>query len=43
MYLVFDFMDIDLDKLIRENLLGEKHQRFINYQVAKALFYLHSA
>lgn len=43
MYLVFDFMDIDLYVLIRENLLGEKHKRYISYQVAKALFYLHSA
>ena len=36
-------MDIDLYTLIRENILKEPHKRFIVYQVAKALFYLHSA
>lgn len=42
-YILFEFMDIDLYTLIRENILGEKHKRYIVYQVAKALYYLHSA
>lgn len=36
-------MDIDLYTLIRENMLGEQHKRYIIYQTAKALHYLHSA
>ena len=35
-------MDIDLYTLIRENILEEKHKRFIIYQVAKAVHYLHT-
>lgn len=42
-YIVFEFMDIDLYTLIRENILGEKHKRYILYQIAKALYYLHEA
>ena len=36
-------MDIDLYTLIRERLLGEQHKRYIIYQIAKALYYLHTA
>lgn len=36
-------MDIDLYTLIRENMLGEQHKRYIMYQVAKSIHYLHSA
>ena len=36
-------MDIDLYTLIRENMLGEQHKRYIIYQTGKALHYLHSA
>ncbi len=36
-------MDIDLYNLIRENILGEKHKKFILYQTCKALCYMHSA
>jgi mitogen-activated protein kinase 15 len=36
-------MDIDLYTLIREGILAEKHKKFILYQVAKAIYFLHSA
>lgn len=36
-------MDVDLHRLIRENLLGEKHKKYILYQVAKSVFFIHSA
>lgn len=36
-------MDIDLYALIRENILGERHKRYIVYQIAKAMYYLHTA
>jgi mitogen-activated protein kinase 15 len=42
-YILFEFMDIDLYTLIRENMLGEQHKRYIIYQVAKAMHYLHTA
>jgi mitogen-activated protein kinase 15 len=42
-YLVFEFMDADLHLLIRENILTEKHKKYILYQTAKAVLYLHSA
>ena len=42
-YLLFEFMDIDLYYLIRENILGEKHKRYIIYQIAKAMYFLHTA
>jgi mitogen-activated protein kinase 15 len=42
-YLVFEHMDIDLYTLIRENILAEKHKKFILYQMAKALHFIHSA
>ena len=42
-YLVFEFMDVDLHSLVREGILKEKHKQFVVYQIAKALKYLHSA
>lgn len=42
-YLVFEFMDIDLHSVIRENILKDKHKEYIVYQIAKAIKYLHSA
>jgi mitogen-activated protein kinase 15 len=42
-YLIFEFMEIDLHSLIREGILRDKHKQFIVYQIAKALKYLHSA
>ena len=41
-YLVFEFMEADLHNVIAEGILKEVHIRFIVYQVAKALKYLHS-
>ncbi len=42
-YLVFEHMDIDLYTLIREDILAERHRKYIFYQMAKALYFLHSA
>lgn len=42
-YLVFEYMDIDLHTVIRENILKDKHKQYIVYQVAKAIKYLHNA
>lgn len=42
-YILFEYMDIDLYTLIRENMLGEQHKRYIIYQTAKAIHYLHTA
>jgi len=36
-------MDADLHRLIRENLLADKHKKYILYQTAKAVLYLHTA
>ena len=36
-------MDVDLYFLIRENMLEERHKKYIVYQIAKALYYVHSA
>ena len=41
-YLVFEFMEADLHNVIAEGILKEIHIRFIIYQAAKALKYLHS-
>ena len=35
-------MDIDLFALIRENILEEKHKKYILYQIAKAILFMHS-
>lgn len=42
-YLLFEFMYVDLYFLIRENKLGDDHKRYIAYQVAKAMHYIHTA
>lgn len=42
-YILFELMDIDLYALIRENLLKEQHKRYVAYQLARALYYMHSA
>lgn len=43
-YLVFEHMDIDLHTLIREgNILEQKHKKYIIYQIAKAIYYLHNS
>ena len=42
-YLVFDYMQSDLHAVIRSNILHYAHQRYIIYQLLKALKYIHSA
>lgn len=41
-YLVFEYMEIDLHAVIRANILEEVHKRYIIYQLLKAIKYLHS-
>lgn len=41
-YLLFEFMEADLHNVIAENILKDVHIRFIIYQLAKALKYMHS-
>lgn len=36
-------MDVDLYTLIRENILAEKHKKYIFYQTVKAMYYIHSS
>jgi mitogen-activated protein kinase 15 len=42
-YLLFEFMEADLHNVVAEGILKDVHIRFIIYQLAKALKYLHSA
>ncbi|XP_031472755.1 uncharacterized protein LOC116245238 [Nymphaea colorata] len=42
-YLLFEYMEADLHNVIAEGILKDVHIRFILYQMAKALKYLHSA
>lgn len=43
-YLVFEYMEIDLHKVIRRgNILKDIHNRYIIYQILKAIAYIHSA
>ncbi|KAI3386669.1 hypothetical protein SNEBB_007767 [Seison nebaliae] len=43
LYLVFDFMETDLHRLIkRKNVLHDMHKRYIMYQLFKSTYYLHS-
>jgi len=41
-YLVFEFMEINLHAVIRANILEEVHKKYILYQAIKALHYMHS-
>ena len=41
-YLVFEFVEADLHNVIAENILKDVHIRYIIYQLAKSLKYLHS-
>jgi mitogen-activated protein kinase 15 len=36
-------MNVDLFLVIKQNLLNSTHKKFIIYQIAKALKYIHSA
>ena len=42
-YLLFEYMEADLHNVVAEGILKDIHIRFIVYQVAKALKYIHSA
>ena len=42
-YLVFEFVEIDLHNVIRGNILEEVHKKYVVYQILKALKYIHSA
>ncbi|XP_065200228.1 extracellular signal-regulated kinase 2-like [Planococcus citri] len=43
-YLVFEYMEVDLHKVIRKgNILKDIHNRYIIYQILKAIAYIHSA
>lgn len=41
-YLVFEYMEINLHAVIRANILEEVHKKYILYQCLKALKYMHS-
>lgn len=41
--MVFDFMETDLHKVIRANILEPIHKKYVIYQLLKALKYIHSA
>lgn len=41
-YLVFEFMEINLHAVIRANILEEVHKKYILYQTIRALYYMHS-
>jgi len=40
--MVFEFMETDLHKVIRANLLNPLHKQYIIYQLLKCLKYVHS-
>ncbi|CAD8209274.1 unnamed protein product [Paramecium pentaurelia] len=42
LYMVFEFMETDLHKVIRANILERIHKKYIIYQILKGLKYLHS-
>lgn len=42
LFVVFDFMESDLQHVIQGNLLGQIHMEYIIYQILKALKYIHS-
>ncbi len=41
-YLVFEYMEINLHAVIRANILEEVHKKYILYQSLKAIKYMHS-
>lgn len=41
-YLVFEYMEINLHAVIKANILEEVHKKYILYQCCKALKYMHS-
>ena len=43
LYLVFEYREADLHNVISQRILQDIHIRFVVYQLAKAIKYLHSA
>lgn len=41
-YLVFQYMEINLHAVIRAKILEDVHKKYILYQICKALLYMHS-
>jgi len=41
-YLVFEYMEINLHAVVRANILEEVHKKYIVYQALKSLKYMHS-
>ncbi|KAL6048993.1 Mitogen-activated protein kinase [Balamuthia mandrillaris] len=41
-YLIFEYMETDLHKVIKANLLQDIHKQYIIYQLLKCLKYMHS-
>jgi len=42
LYMVFEYMETDLHKVIRAGLLNPLHMQYIIYQLLKCLRYIHS-
>ncbi|CAD8157394.1 unnamed protein product [Paramecium octaurelia] len=42
LYMVFEYMETDLHKVIRANILQPIHKKFVVYQLLKAIKFLHS-
>ncbi len=42
-YLIFEFIESDLNSVIRNNTLDDFHKPFITYQLLRAIKYIHSA
>ena len=43
LYITFDYMETDLNQVIKSKILEEIHIRYIIYQLLKAVKYIHSA
>ncbi len=43
LYLLFEYMESDLFYAIKQDLLNDLHKKYILYQIAKCLKYVHSA
>ena len=41
-YLVFEFLETDLHRVIKANILEDVHKRYVIYQIIKATHYMHS-
>src|SRR5689334_1201720 len=41
-YLVFEYMEINLHAVIHANILEEVHKKYVLYQILRAIKYMHS-